>query len=75
MPTAIGCSLSKDVKWHNRWIASYRRPGESKQRYKSVSYATTTCVSVREALLAVIRWAWEEHFSATGEACPHDLSG
>lgn len=71
LPVGVRCSLVKDIRWHNRWTASYLVDG--KVRWRSSNFGPRTGLSVREALLVVLRWVWERHTQATGDPCPHDL--
>ena len=60
-----GCSVQIDKKLHMRWIASYPNPFPP----YSHSCVWNDTVSERTACLRVIRWAWQCHTAATGEAC------
>lgn len=69
LPKVAGCNLTLDRKRHMRWVCSY--PREQSPFSKSAVWNEER--SSRDALLCVVRWAWNSHTEATGERCPWNL--
>ena len=67
-----GASLHMETEWHTRWRVEY--PDPVLPFTTSCSFDEESHQSKRDALLFCLRFAWECHTHATGEACPFDLS-
>jgi hypothetical protein len=71
IPKVHGCTVTKDVVRHFRWVIAY--PNE--QPPFSVSKAWRHAgISELEALRSILKVVWGWHARATGEPCPWDLS-
>lgn len=71
IPQVVGCSLSLDTLWHNRWVVTYRNKAPPVSH--SVSFGPKTGKTVHDALLECLRWAWTSHYGATGEEAPYEF--
>lgn len=68
-PVGPGITLHWDIKWHNRWIAGYKK--RSKPPYTAQkSWGDGSVWSKRAALVFVLKWLWEVHEEETGSPCP-----
>ena len=64
LPVAKGCTITKDINLHMRWKVYY--PRTSSPFSMSCAYGS----SQHEALLACLRWVWEQRVAHGGSACP-----
>lgn len=72
LPEVAGCNLHKETKWHLRWKVVYTN--------KPLPPFGTSCTwnpevdgSCLKAVRHCIAWAWEQHVSTGGSACPWSL--
>ena len=70
VPQTLGCAITKDTKWHNRWCITY--PCKVPPRSFRKSWGDGSTVDPHGCMVACIRWAWEKHTEATGQDCPWD---
>ena len=64
LPVAKGCTITTDVNLHMRWKVYYPRTRSP------FSMSCASGSSQNEALLACLRWVWEQHVAHGGSACP-----
>jgi len=70
LPKVQGCTISLETVWHGRWKVAYpclHPPNTMHGMFEKDGQQ-------RSALFVCLRWAWDNHFKATGESCPWDLS-
>ena len=73
IPKRVGCTISKDVLWHFRWVGQYREKA-TPPYYFSKCWSTNDASGVKEALALVLEQLWLAHMDeVSDEPCPFDL--
>ena len=72
-PAIEDCTLSMETEWHCRWKITY--PRDLPPYSNSAPYDDKDPASCRQALYAVLRWAWQNRTEKTKEPCPWNFEG
>lgn len=72
LPSAKGCSLTKETHWHFRWKVTYLVKPDPPFSH-SQGWVKGDREGCSRALRAVLAWAWREHSSQTGADLPFEF--
>ena len=74
-PDVKGCTVNIDTARHYRWVVHSKNKPARPFSHTCTFGKHANAEQQREALLIVVRWAWDVHTSLIGDARPWDLSG